>query len=383
MIAKNYDVIVIGGGVVGSCVSYYLTKENLSVGVIERRYIGAGTSGATIALVSAAIKKPLSYALFTARSRKLYMELEDELGIDFHYDRCGLIWLRRDEEQIKEAKKLIAEYRPAGFDVRLVDRKELEELEPELGPELTALGAMYAADDGHLDPFALMRGLHNKAKERGAEFYYYTEVTNIDVTGKIIKVNTTKGRLEGKILVIAAGAWSPLVTQMLGVGLPMRPVHGQVLVTQPVPKMIHHIISPGITQFWTGNILLGMTAEEIGYTYKNTLAGIQSIAWDDIRKVPALRDIPVIRIYSGLRPMPFDGKPLIDKLTGYDNVYVTATHSGFGVGPVIGSVMAKWISKGDPGEDLSAYSLRRGSLSKEPVPYREGEWVLGSPFIGR
>lgn len=380
MTGKNYDVLVIGAGVVGSCVAYYLTKKKLKVGVIERQYPGAGTSGATIALVVATVKKPLSYAIFTARSRELYTELEEILDIDFHYDRCGVIWIRRNEEHIKEAEKLIAEYRPAGFDIRLVDQKELQELEPELGSELTKLGAGYALDDGHLDPFALMHGLQKKAKEQGAEFHYYTEPTSMDVKNGIVQVDTARGRFEGRNLVVAAGAWSPFVTQMLGVGLPMRPVRGQVLVTQPMPKMIHHIISPGVCQFWPGNILLGMTAEEIGYSYKNTLPALQSIAWDDIMKVPALKDIPIIRTYSGVRPMPFDGKPIVDKLTGYDNVYVTATHSGIGVGPVIGSIMAEWIGEGSPGEDLTAYSIRRSSLSKEPVPYRAGE---ESFFIGR
>ena len=379
MRTTTHDVLVIGAGLIGSSIAYYLSCNRANVGVLERGFAASGTSGATVALVAAATRDPVSYARFVERSKDLLLELTDTLDLDIHYDRCGELWIFRNNEMMKKGKAIIRRNRVAGLDTCFVDRKEIEELEPALSTK-GILGAAYSATDGHLDPFALVRGLNRKANEQGAKCYFHTDVRKLSVGNGRITVQTSKGPFESANVVVAAGVWSPLITQSLGIGLPLRPVRGQILVTQPMPRIFDHVVSPGISQDWRGSIILGFCSEEVGYNNKNTLTALRSIAYDDITKSPLLRDLQVIRSYSGLRPMPFDEYPLLDKLPGYENVYVAAVHSGVGNAQIIGKSMAEWITEGESGVDLSAYSLTRDSLTKEPKPYRAGE---ESYYIGR
>ena len=108
----------------------------------------------------------------------------------------------------------------------------------------------------------------------------------------------------------------------------------------------------------------------VGYDNRNTLSALSSIARSVILKAPALQDLLVIRSYSGLRPMPFDGYPLLDRLPGLDNVYVAVGHSAIANAQIIAKSVAEWIAEGKPSTDLSDFSLTRDSLSQTPVPYR-------------
>ena len=364
-----HDVLIIGAGVQGCSLAYYLSLENVDVGIIERCYPAAGTTGATVAAISAATRERISYARFVEQSKDLYCALVEDLAVDIHYERCGMLWILMTEVALTEGNRVMQQNSAAGLDIRPVDRTEIRELEPALSTECI-LGAGLAGTDGQVDPFLLLQGLAGRATERGARFYYHTEVEHLSVGGGCVTVHSSDGLFQAERLIVAAGVWSPLITQSLGIGLPLRPVRGQVLVTQPMPKMFNAVIHPGISQDWRGNLVLGVCSEEVGYDNRNTLPALQMIARQNLLKAPLLAELLVIRSYSGLRPMPFDGYPLIDTLPGYDNIFVAAAHSGIANSQIIAKSLTEWILEGRPGTDLTDYALTRSSLSKPPVPYR-------------
>ncbi|UCF98659.1 MAG: FAD-binding oxidoreductase [Spirochaetaceae bacterium] len=366
---KVHDVLIVGAGSIGSAVAYHLSAMAVDVGVIEAAHPGAGTTGATVAVVSSTTRDRLSYALFMEKSKDLYCELAEVLDVDFHYERCGMLWIFMSREMLEEGKRVIRQNSAAGLDIHFVDSKEITELEPALSTE-AIYGAGYAATDGQLDPFLLVRGLTKRAADQGARFYYHTRALKVEAGAGSVSVRTDDGIFKGQSLVVAAGIWSPFITKSLGIDLPLRPVRGQVLVSQPMPKMFNHVVHPGISQDWRGNIIMGISTEEVGYDNRNTLGVLSAIARSDILKAPAIQDLLVIRSYSGLRPMPSDGYPLIDKLPGLDNVYVAVGHSAIANAQIVARSVAEWIAEGKSSTDLADFSLARDSLSQSPVPYR-------------
>jgi glycine/D-amino acid oxidase-like deaminating enzyme len=365
----NHEVLIIGAGSIGSSIAYYLSAMKVDVGVIESAHPGAGTTGATVAVVSSASRERLSYARFVEKSKDLYCELSEELDVDFHYERCGMLWIFMSEQMREEGKQVIRQNSAAGLDIRYVEGRDISELEPALSTE-SIHGAGYAATDGQLDPFLLVRGLTKRASEQGARFYYHTKATGVKAGSRVVQIQTNDGVFEGAQLVIAAGVWSPFITQSLGMGLPLRPVRGQVLVSQPMPRIFNHVVHPGISQDWRGNLILGICSEEAGYDNRNTFSMLSSIARSNILKSPVLQELLVIRTYSGLRPMPFDGYPLIDKLPGLDNVYLAVGHSAIANGQIVAKSVSQWVAEGKSSTDLSEFSLTRQSLCDTPAPYR-------------
>jgi sarcosine oxidase subunit beta len=211
---KTHDVLIIGAGVHGCSLANYLARQKADVGVIERAFPAAGTTGATVAAVSAATREKLSYALFIEKSKDLYRVLVEDLELDIHYEPCGMLWIFMTEQALQQGRRVIEQNRQAGLDIRFLSRAELREVEPALSTD-HILGAGLAASDGQVDPFLLLRGMAHKAVKRGAHFYYHTEAMKITPRAGCIEVQTTRGLFQAGKLIIAAGIWSPLVTQSM------------------------------------------------------------------------------------------------------------------------------------------------------------------------
>jgi len=272
---------------------------------------------------------------------------------------------------LKEGETIIQLNRTAGIDVSYIDRAGVSDLEPHLSTD-RILGAAFCPTDGRVDPFATLRGLAARIQNQGGSLYFNTRVLRVEPGRRTVRLVTSSGVFEAAKVVIAAGIWSPLICQSMGIGLPLRPVRGQVLITQRMPRLFTHVIGPGISQGWRGNILLGFNSEEVGYDNRNTFSGLQSIAADDMLKSPELRNARIIRSFSGLRPMPFDGHPILDQLPGHRNIFVASTHSGIALSQAIGDYMAQWIAEDKKDRRLDDYNLRRPSLGETPRPYRVG-----------
>ncbi len=365
----THDVLVVGGGIIGTSIAYYLSKRAIDVGVVEKGYLGSGCSGATAGLVGAGMRTPVNYALLAERSKELYAELSVNLGREIHYERCGMIWTFRTPATLKKGATVIQLNGAAGIDISHVDRAGVSDLEPHLSTD-TILGAAFCPTDGRIDPFAALRGLAAQIRNQGGSLYFNTRVLRVEPGRRTVRLVTSGGVFEAPKLVIAAGIWSPLICQSMGIGLPLRPVRGQVLITQRMPRLFTRVISPAISQCWRGNIILGFSSEEVGYDNRNTFSALQSIAADNILKSPELRNARIIRSFSGLRPMPFDGYPLLDQLPGHRNIFVASTHSGIALSQAIGDYMAQWIAEDKKDRMLDDYSLRRPSLAETPRPYR-------------
>ena len=198
----SYDVIVIGGGVLGASTAYHCSKEGLHVLVLDKDESLSGTSGATFAWCGAHLKSPASYNLMSQAAIELYAGLEKELGAELEYGRVGSISLLmpRPYEQWRER---IGPMRAEGYALKLLDARQVRTLEPET-PEFYG-GGLHCPMDVEINPFLLVPAYLRKAKELGAQVQYGREVLAIEAGDSGCHVTTRHARYRAGRVVLATG----------------------------------------------------------------------------------------------------------------------------------------------------------------------------------
>ena len=190
---NKYDVIVIGGGIIGSSVTYYLSKLGNKVLQIEKEDITKGSAGATDGVVGYHTKKQGVQMDLAVQSIKLFDNLSKELGEDVEYEKnCGGMQPVEDKEQWDILSEIVKKQRESDVDIEMISIEKALEIEPELNPNL--YGALYSKTGGKVNPIKLTYGLNHAAKKLGATVLLHTEVTDIIVEDNKVKgVKTDKG----------------------------------------------------------------------------------------------------------------------------------------------------------------------------------------------
>ncbi len=364
MSRRTHDVLIVGAGIVGASIAYHLSLRKIDVGVIERAHLAAGASGANAAIVGAAMASPVEYALFEEAGKKLLARLADETRNTIRYQPRGRLSLLQDAEALRRAEEIARRNRDAGIPVEILPPEDARRLEPEID-STRIVGAAFCPTDGQLDPFATLSTLVAKAGTGGSTFYFHTLAEHIDCDRRSVAVVTPDGIYRASTLVVAAGVHTPALVHPLGVEIPVRPVRGQILVTEALPRLFQHVVSPGITQCPEGNVLLGVSTEEAGFDQRTTLPVLSTIAGEAIAKAPVLRTARLLRTFAGLRPMPRDGLPILDVIHGRENVFVAVAHNAVTSSQAIGQGMAEWIVEDHRPVALVPFGLARSSLAEE------------------
>lgn len=161
-----------------------------------------------------------------------------------------------------------------------------------------------------------------------------------------------------KNLVLAAGVWTREIGLLLGLDVPVRPLRGQIIVTEPLKPLLRHTLSE-MRQTVNGEILIGYSKEEAGFDRSTTMDVIQQTAMAAVRMIPALSGAKIVRTFSGLRVMPQDEFPILGTVPGLENFYRAALHSGITLNPLAGTLMAELILEGETSLPLDHYSITR------------------------
>jgi glycine/D-amino acid oxidase-like deaminating enzyme len=352
------QITVIGGGVIGCFIAYYLCKAGKNVVLLEKGDVGAGASGANGACIMAQSKKPgpkLSLAIQS--SNTVWWNLADELGYDIEYVRKGSMLVMESDKEVEFIREFTRTQKESGLPVEILDQKQTRELQPALSKHI--LASTFCPLDGEVNPFYLLVALINKIRHWGGRIYTHAGVQGFKKKeGLITHVATEKGVVETSLVVCAAGAYSPSIGDMAGVEIPIRPRRGQILITEAVPSLIgpsvmsakaivakHSAVSsaqqnaaplkfvPGtiISQTVNGNMVLGVTYEFAGYDTGTSIEGVTAVARSTSNIIPTLNNLKVIRAFSGLRPFTKDGAPIIGPAEKIPNFIVAAGHEGDGV----------------------------------------------------
>ena len=188
-----HDVAVLGGGVLGNFIAFDLAREGLDTVLLERGYTASGTSGATHAWIYVSTKTPGFYGRFSYASSLRYEALAREHGVDFQYERSGGLSILWTDAQLEEARRTVRDQNEAGIECHLLTPEEVAAKEPIVSPEHIK-GAIYGPLDGCVNPFSVMYAMNRLAREAGAEFRPYTEVTAVARDGDAFRITTSSRR---------------------------------------------------------------------------------------------------------------------------------------------------------------------------------------------
>jgi sarcosine oxidase subunit beta len=236
--------------------------------------------------------------------------------------------------------------------------------------------------DGQVNPISLALAFLRGAKERGAKIYPFTGVTGFSrKSHQIVEVKTTRGNIETRVVVNAAGVHATEIGKMIDVEIPIKPRRGQILVTEALPPLLTRgllsakylaakynstlaetgELGVSIEQTKNGGFLLGSTREFVGFDRRTTWSAMKHIALQTSRILPGLREARVVRTFAGLRPFTPDGLPILGPVHNVEGLFMAAGHEGDGIAlsPITGHLIAEWIAEGSPGMDLSDFSPER------------------------
>ena len=362
---ETADVIVIGAGVVGCSVAYYLAREGVSVTLLEREAIGSGASAhatGSLSLLGAEFSPGASFEMARAayaEFHRLVPELEDATGMDLLYQRRPSLRLALDEEEVDLIRELMVWQEPH---VRMhwIDAAEVRAIEPRLSPSI--VGAMYEDESAQLDSYRFNLALARGAELKGADILH-REVTGLITSGSAIAgVRTASGDVHAGAVVVAAGTWSRAFTPWLSFPVPVRPMKGERLLLnypgEPLPVLISsprrgHMISrtDGLTS-------VGSTGGR-DYDQRDLFAGEEfdrqptesarlELLQRAIDVLPDLERAELVQQLAGSRPLSPDSKPIIGPVTGRDGVFLATGHTtkGIHLGPVTGRIIADYIRHG-------------------------------------
>jgi len=276
------------------------------------------------------------------------------------------------EGQLAVIRRAYEGYRAHGVPVEWLDARGIRECEPAFFSE-RVLGGVFCPLNGQINPLMLCRAFARGARRLGARIMLGTTVQNIYYgNGRVRAVRTSEGDIPCEFAVNAAGAWAADIGEMAGQRLPVEPARGQIVLTEPLPRFIHRVISgaePSARQTRRGNIIIGGTVEDVGFDQRVTPETIDHFARGVVSHYPGLAGLSVIRAWAGLRPATPDAKPIIELCDEPARLCLAVGHSRRGICYAAGTgrLVADLITGGRPFLDLGAFSLSRFA-GAEPAP---------------
>jgi sarcosine oxidase subunit beta len=377
---RHAPVVVIGGGIRGLSIAYYLARAGVSVALVEQYSLLAGASGANNGWVNVSGKHPAFYTLLSLQSANLFHDLGAELDADIEYECLGGVYVA-DTEEALEARVQFAtqQSRVPGVDVEVLAAVEARRLEPVLSRHI--VGATYCALDGVVNPWKLGRAYAVAAKHHGCRFCLHTEVLGIRIEGgRVTAAITDGGTIETDVVVDAAGVQAGVIGQMVGVEIPVVALRGQVLVTEPLPRILGRPTS-GLNQTRDGNFLIGTTHDlGLGTCDRHVeYETIGAIARRAIRILPRLKDVHIIRTFAGVRPWPIDGLPIMGTRPDWPKGFICAVgHSGITLAPITGKLISELVISGETSWPIEEYSPTRFDQVSMTFPSAMYRWLCRS-----
>jgi hydrogen cyanide synthase HcnC len=362
----DYDFAVAGGGLVGAAIGYGLAKRGLKVLMLDEGDVARRASRGNFALVwvqSKGLGMP-AYAEWTRRSSDHWGafagELEDRAGFSLAYRRPGgfHLCLRQDELE-RRAANINRLHNQAGtepYRIDVLDGDEVRRHLPEVGPEV--VGGTYCALDGDVNSLKLFRALHAGFAAAGGTYRSGALVETIEAGTGGYTLKTSNGTHRASRIVLAAGLDNRRLGQMIGLDVPVRPLRGQVIVTEKTEPFLDVPLST-VRQTDEGGVMIGDSQEEAD-DYTVMRPGLNAVMADRaMRMFPRLGRLNVVRTWSALRVYSPDGFPIYQESPTHPGAFSASCHSGVTLAAAHADMLAPLIAQGGLSSDLDAFSTRR------------------------
>ncbi|WP_332649928.1 glycine oxidase ThiO [Lysinibacillus sp. 54212] len=362
----SYEVAIVGGGIIGSAIAYYLSKEQINVAVFEENQIGAKATGAAAGMLGAHSECEGDVNVFfpfARYSQSLYWKLKEELyelsGIDLGYRKGGILKLAFSNQDKKELGAMLAQ--PT---VTWLEAEEVRKLEQDVSPHI--VGAAFIQDDINVLPIGVCQAFAKSAKVLGASIFDYTKVLQVKKQQDTFLIETTRGLVEAKRVVIASGVWSTTFFKELGLQHGMTPVKGECISVTDEQAVLKSTIFHDkyyIVPRNDGQLVIGATMKENDWTEHVSLNGIETLIQKAKELLPTSAHMKIDSVWSGLRPQTFDQKPFIGHHPEDESILFATGHyrNGILLAPATGEMIVNLILKRDVKKEwVEAFRIDRG-----------------------
>lgn len=381
MSAAVFDVVVIGGGIVGAACAAECAAEKLKVAIVEARMIGGGATAAGMGHLVVMDDSEAQFAL-TNYSQQLWDEVRDELPPDVEYEACGTIWVAADDEEMAEVFRKQHFYSERGVKVETLDAHALYEAEPNLRPGL--VGGLRVPGDSVIYPPCAAQFFVDRAVSNGARLFVGKAVEGVTNEGVRLRDGSS---LAAGLVVNAAGSWSPVLTPELSV----KKRKGHLLITDRYPNFLRHqlvelgylksahsvsadSVAFNIQPRKTGQLLIGSSRQygvDDGGVETSILTRMLERA---IEFLPALGKLSALRAWTGFRAATPDKLPLIGPATrsnsapgsnsAPERLYLATGHEGLGITTSVGTakLLVDQIMNRTPAIPIQPYLPSRMAL---------------------
>lgn len=337
------DAIVVGAGIVGAACALALANDGWRVTVVDAEFPAAGTTSVGMGHLVAMDDSPEQLAL-TAYSLQLWNELAPQLDTRAEREPCGTLWVAEDGEQLAAVESKRFTYQSVGLDAELLDEQSLMEAEPNVRRGLA--GALRVPGDSVVYPPGATLCMLDLARARGATVRERTRVREIGAHAVVCEHDT----LRAEIVVNAAGPSAAMLTP----GLPIVPRKGHLAITDRYHGFCRHqlvelryltsahvmtneSVAFNLQPRQTGQVLIGSSRELVGWDATLNHDILRRMLARAVEFVPSLRDLSIIRCWTGFRPATPDKLPLIGRWPPVDGLYIAAGHEGLGITSSLGT----------------------------------------------
>ena len=395
---KTADIVVIGGGVIGTATLFHLARMGAGkVVLLERKHLACGATGLSSALVRTHYDNPLE-AEIAFKSLPTFYNWDDVVGGDCGFVNNGYVRLV-EPNNVEKLYLNVALMQEIGINTRVLSRQEVRDLVPWITLDDVPAAAI-EPDSGYADPHTTTMGLAEAARRHGAQIFQDAEVTSIDVEREqVVGVRTANGSIAAPVVINAAGPWGGPVAAMAGVSVDLTPILHQVAVVEtpeelpwPHPTIVdrmqcsHFYVRPesgrlSLLGASHDNVPIGV--DELDTFNENLTSKTRDRVLERVcNRIPAMEIAPIRKGHAGIYVDTLDKHALLGEAPTVKGFYLATGLSGHGFkeAPVVGQAMAELILNGKAEiVDITPLRVSRfaeGDPYEGPYPY--GEWIPGA-----
>ena len=382
---KHYDVVIIGGGIHGFSLAYYLARDgSRRVVVFEKSYPGSGASGRNGEMIRSAFGSREWIGLWD-KSLRLWENLAAELDFNVMFTRHGYLVLATNPEEYAGCRQNKKNQQEFGLSTSILNADDVIKLIPAINPDVVA-GGLLQTNAGFARHDAAIWGYARAARRLKVDIFPFTEVTDIVASsGRVEAVKTSRGDVETRTVVNAAGAHDQRMFRMLGIELPTEIHRNEIMVTEPLKPFLPKAISaPGMFcymhQSARGEFIGGAEKDDFvpSSSMKNSLGTTFAIANKYVRLFPRLAGVRMMRQWAGLISMTPDHAPIIGPVPEIEGFILSVGWGGYGFmgGPAGGKALSEYIISGEVPPEIRPFNAGRfktGELVIEPAIIKKEE----------
>ena len=374
---QSADVVIIGGGVIGLTIARALRRSGFDqVCLVEKSELGTEASFAAAGILAPQVEadKDDEFFRLACRSRDMYLDfaaaLLEETDVDVELDTTGTVYLGFTDSDEAHCEERYLWQSRAGYQIEKLTCREVRAVEPCVNASVRT--ALLFPRDVQVENRRLVSALANAVKKLGVAILTHTRSHDIHVDrNRVIGVQTSNGFVSCNTVVVSAGCWTGALRLTNRDGQPVRtttlniePVRGQMVCLEAKPQVSRHVIySPRgyIVPRRDGRLLAGSTSEPGVSVKQNTAGGLRSILDNAMQITPEIGRLPVVDVWSGLRPKAADGLPVLGPCDEIDGLHYATGHyrNGILLAPITGELIVQAILNPANATALAPFSPNR------------------------